>query len=101
MAQEANLIRGQKGETHSSGRRHSGNDGSGIFARESHAPGRTQSGGGERGRGRPKAVNPKQRVSLRLAPRIVASWKGTGPGWQSRISDVLAAALPKRTGKRG
>ena len=34
-------------------------------------------------------------------PASWRSWKGTGPGWQSRISDVLAAALPKRTGKRG
>ena len=55
----------------------------------------------KRGRGRPPAMNPKQRVSLRLDPRVVASWKATGPGWQSRINEALAAALPKRAGKRG
>ncbi|HEX4160299.1 MAG TPA: BrnA antitoxin family protein [Rhizomicrobium sp.] len=50
----------------------------------------------KRGRGRPKSPAPKQRVSLRLDPRIVAGWKATGEGWQSRVNDVLAAALPKR-----
>ena len=50
----------------------------------------------KRGRGRPKSPAPKQRVSLRLDPRIVAGWKATGDGWQSRVNDVLAAALPKR-----
>lgn len=50
----------------------------------------------KRGRGRPKSPEPKQRVSLRLDPRIVAGWKATGEGWQSRINEVLAAALLKR-----
>jgi uncharacterized protein (DUF4415 family) len=55
----------------------------------------------KRGRGRPKVADPKERVSLRLDPRIVAAYKATGTGWQSRINDVLAAALPKRAAKRG
>ena len=54
----------------------------------------------KRGRGRPKADNPKQRVSLRLDPRIVAAYRATGSGWQSRINEVLAAALSKQTAKR-
>jgi uncharacterized protein (DUF4415 family) len=55
----------------------------------------------KRGRGRPKVAAPKQRVSLRLDPRVVAAYKATGTGWQSRINDVLAAALPERGVKRG
>jgi len=54
----------------------------------------------KRGRGRPKVADPKQRVSLRLDPRVVAAYKATGTGWQSRINDVLAAALPKHRAKR-
>lgn len=44
--------------------------------------------------GRPKAANPKQAVSLRLDPDVVAKFKATGPGWQTRINDVLRAAKP-------
>jgi uncharacterized protein (DUF4415 family) len=54
----------------------------------------------KRGRGRPKAAHPKQRVSLRLDPRLLAAYKATGSGWQVRMNDVLAAALPKRVAKR-
>ncbi len=32
-------------------------------------------------RGRPKAAHPKQRVSLRLDPRVIAARKATGTGW--------------------
>jgi uncharacterized protein (DUF4415 family) len=54
----------------------------------------------KRGRGRPKAESPKERVSLRLDPKVVAAFKATGDGWQSRINDILAGALPRPTGKR-
>ncbi|HEY3777558.1 MAG TPA: BrnA antitoxin family protein [Rhizomicrobium sp.] len=54
----------------------------------------------KRGRGRPKSANPKERVSLRLDSRVVAAWKATGTGWQSRINDVLAASAPKRRRKQ-
>jgi uncharacterized protein (DUF4415 family) len=40
-------------------------------------------------RGRPKAENPKERVSLRIAPDILAAYRSTGPGWQSRIERTL------------
>jgi len=49
----------------------------------------------KRGRGRPKLAHPKERVSLRLDARIIAAYKATGAGWQSRINAVLARALPK------
>ena len=44
----------------------------------------------KRMRGRPKSPAPKQRVSLRLDPKIVAAYRATGPGWQRRIGDALA-----------
>ena len=40
-------------------------------------------------RGRPKSENPKERVSLRIAPDILATYRSTGPGWQSRIERTL------------
>src|SRR4051812_8854197 len=54
----------------------------------------------KRGRGRPKIENPKARVSLRLDPKILAAYKATGQGWQSRINEILARALPRRKPKR-
>ena len=48
-------------------------------------------------RGRPKSKSPKQAVSLRLDPDVVAHFRRTGRGWQSRINALLrkAAKLPK------
>jgi uncharacterized protein (DUF4415 family) len=46
-------------------------------------------------RGRPKSAAPKERVSLRLDPKIVAAYKATGPGWQGRIAETLARAAPQ------
>jgi uncharacterized protein (DUF4415 family) len=54
----------------------------------------------KRGRGRPKVENPKARVSLRLDPKVVAAYKATGEGWQSRINEILARALPRQKHKR-
>jgi hypothetical protein len=34
-------------------------------------------------------ANPKQLLSLRLPPEVIAGWKATGPGWQTRMADVL------------
>jgi len=48
----------------------------------------------KRRRGQPKVDNPKQRVSLRLDPKIIAAYKATGESWQSRINDILARELP-------
>ena len=43
-----------------------------------------------RSRGRPKAREPKLLVSLRLDARVVRAFKRGGPGWQTRINEVLA-----------
>jgi len=42
--------------------------------------------------GRPKADNPKVAVSLRLDQEVVARFKATGPGWQTRMNDALRDA---------
>lgn len=39
--------------------------------------------------GRPRSANPKVPVSIRLDPDVVAKFKSTGPGWQSRMNEVL------------
>lgn len=39
--------------------------------------------------GRPKSANPKQPISIRLDQDVIAKFKATGPGWQSRINEVL------------
>jgi uncharacterized protein (DUF4415 family) len=44
----------------------------------------------ERRRGRPKAEVTKEPVTVRLDPEIVAYFRETGPGWQTRLNAVLA-----------
>jgi uncharacterized protein (DUF4415 family) len=39
--------------------------------------------------GRPKAAVTKQPVSIRLSPEVVAYFKATGKGWQTRLDEVL------------
>lgn len=41
--------------------------------------------------GRPRLANPKQAVSLRLDPGVIAYFKAGGRGWQTRINAVLKA----------
>ena len=45
-----------------------------------------------RSRGRPPVANPRQQISLRLEPEVIAKFKATGKGWQARINDVLKRA---------
>lgn len=42
--------------------------------------------------GRPKAQNPKVAVSLRLDQDVVARFKASGPGWQTRMNHALRQA---------
>ena len=46
-------------------------------------------------RGRPKLENPRQLLSLRLPPAVIASWKASGPGWQTRMAEVLEKSRPR------
>jgi len=40
-------------------------------------------------RGRPKSSNKKLLVSVRYSPEVVAYFKSTGEGWQSRMNEAL------------
>ncbi|MDZ4348901.1 MAG: BrnA antitoxin family protein [Xanthomonadaceae bacterium] len=40
-------------------------------------------------RGRPKSPNKKVLLSVRYSPEVVAYFKSTGAGWQSRMDSVL------------
>ncbi len=46
-------------------------------------------------RGRPKRDHPRKLLSLRLPPEVISGWKATGPGWQTRMADVLQKAVPR------
>ena len=46
-------------------------------------------------RGRPKLPNPRRLLSLRLPPEVIAGWKASGPGWQTRMAELLAKTTPK------
>ena len=49
--------------------------------------------------GRPRSANPRQMISLRLPPEVIARWKATGPGWQTRMAKRLEKLpLPSATG---
>jgi uncharacterized protein (DUF4415 family) len=51
-------------------------------------------------RGRPKSDNPKRAVNLRLDPDVLEHFRGTGPGWQTRINDALRKAAKLKTKTR-
>jgi uncharacterized protein (DUF4415 family) len=42
--------------------------------------------------GRPTSDSPKEALSLRLDPDVIAYYRATGPGWQSRINETLREA---------
>ena len=39
--------------------------------------------------GRPRSASPRQLISLRLPPDLIARWRATGPGWQTRMAQRL------------
>ena len=48
-------------------------------------------------RGRPKSPHKKLLVSVRYSPEVVAYFKATGEGWQSRMDGVLKAYVERRS----
>ena len=40
-------------------------------------------------RGRPKAAMTKERITIRLSPDVVQTFRATGNGWQTRIDAAL------------
>jgi len=47
-----------------------------------------------RGAGRPVKEHKKINQTLRLDADVVEAFRRSGPGWQSRINDLLRAAMP-------
>ena len=47
-----------------------------------------------RKRGRPVVGEAKTAVSLRVPDSVLARWRASGPGWQTRAAAVLAAHAP-------
>ncbi|SMM98286.1 FIG00450847: hypothetical protein [uncultured Candidatus Thioglobus sp.] len=45
--------------------------------------------------GRPKSLNPKKLVSIRLDDKILTHFKKTGKGWQTRINDKLLEGIER------
>jgi uncharacterized protein (DUF4415 family) len=48
-------------------------------------------------RGRPKSGYKKLLVSVRYSPEVVAYFKSTGEGWQSRMDGVLREFVERRS----
>ncbi|MDO5059941.1 MAG: BrnA antitoxin family protein [Neisseria sp.] len=44
-------------------------------------------------RGRPKAAQTKEQVTLRLSPDVLAAFRKDGKGWQTRINEALRQYL--------
>lgn len=51
---------------------------------------------GRRKGGRPKLENPKRSIALRLDADVLDAFKASGPGWQTRMNDVLREWVAKR-----
>lgn len=47
------------------------------------------------GVGRPRLANPKVPVKLRLDGDVLDALRATGPGWQTRINDMLKARISR------
>jgi uncharacterized protein (DUF4415 family) len=48
-------------------------------------------------RGRPKSANKKLLVSVRYSPEVLAYFRSTGKGWQSRMDDVLRKHVARQS----
>jgi uncharacterized protein (DUF4415 family) len=40
--------------------------------------------------GRPVSANPRKLITIRLPTDVIARWKATGPGWQTRMAERLS-----------
>ena len=48
-------------------------------------------------RGRPPSKTPKEAVSIRLSPDVLAHFRAGGPGWQTRIDSALRTVVKRRS----
>lgn len=44
-------------------------------------------------RGRPKSPDPKELISIRLSSEVLAAFRASGDGWQTRIDEALKTYL--------
>lgn len=44
--------------------------------------------------GRPLSPDPRKAISIRLPASVLAKWRATGPGWQTRMAEVLSRRAP-------
>lgn len=51
-------------------------------------------------RGRPKADVAKERITIRLSPEVVESFRSTGRGWQTRVDAALKEWLAQHPPRR-
>ena len=40
--------------------------------------------------GRPVSANPRKLITIRLPADVIARWRATGPGWQTRMAQRLS-----------
>ena len=55
-------------------------------------------------RGRPLKQARKRAINIRLSPEVLEHFRATGPGWQTRVDEVLKSHVvrgPKRAPARG
>ncbi len=53
---------------------------------------------GQRG---PQRTPVKRKISLRVDAEVLAHYKATGPGWQSRVNEALKKAVLGKSSRRG
>lgn len=46
-----------------------------------------------RGRGRPKLEAPKEQINIRLDADVLSLLRRNGPGWQTKINEMLRVSL--------
>ncbi len=49
----------------------------------------------KRGRGRPALPQKRPTLNMRIDADVLDAYKATGPGWQTRIHDILRRSMPK------
>lgn len=51
-------------------------------------------------RGRPPKLAPKRPINIRLSPEVLEYFRATGPGWQTRVDDLLRKHVARRRRRR-
>jgi uncharacterized protein (DUF4415 family) len=44
--------------------------------------------------GRPRVDHPRKLISIRLPEDVIARWRASGPGWQTRMAKVIEREQP-------